>query len=73
MIKPDSETMKAMAQSTRQFPAVLDYLENWMQYEVHQLPNVKDESVARAQGRCQVLKEVVDLLQKSPDYAAQSR
>lgn len=72
MIRPDDETMKSMALAVRQHPLLLTYLENWQQYELNRLPDISKDNVVRAQGRCQVLSEVVDLLRKSPDNAAQS-
>ena len=50
---------------------ILNFLEQWHKHELEQLPNVT-QNVALAQGRCQVLKELVELIKKSPDYTAKS-
>jgi hypothetical protein len=43
----------------------------WYRQELEQLPSV-GQNVALAQGRCQVLKELHDLMKKSPEIAAES-
>lgn len=72
MKRPEPDTIKVLAAATRQHPGILSWLDSWYQHELEQLPNVGSENVARSQGRCQVLREVKDLFEKSPEYAAQS-
>ena len=72
MKRPDNDTIKVLAAATRQHPAILSWFDSWYQHELEQLPNIGRENVTRSQGRCQVLKEVRDLLEKSTEYAAQS-
>lgn len=72
MIRPDPKIVVALAQVSRQYPEILDWLGEWRIHELNALPNVVN-NVAQAQGRCQVLKEVHDLLSKAPDMAAQPR
>jgi len=69
MKRPDPKVVKAIALATRQFPELLQWVEGWYRQELEQLPSV-GQNVALAQGRCQVLKELHDLMMKSPDYAA---
>jgi hypothetical protein len=72
MKRPDPEVVKALAMTMRQFPEVHQWLDGWYRHELEQLPSV-GSNVALAQGRCQVLKELHDLMKKSPDIAAESR
>lgn len=69
MIRPSPEVVKALANTVRQFPEVLEWLEFWYGHELSQLPYAKDNS-AVAQGRCQVLSELHKLAKDSPDLAA---
>ena len=69
MKRPDPKVVKAIALATRQFPELLQWVEGWYRQELEQLPSV-GQNVALAQGRCQVLRELHDLMMKSPDYAA---
>jgi hypothetical protein len=71
MIRPDLKVVKSLAIVERQHSDILKFLEEWQKHELDQLPNVT-QNVALAQGRCQVLKELVELIKKSPDYTAKS-
>jgi hypothetical protein len=71
LIKPDPATLQDFASVAKGFPAVVKYIDEWYQRELNKLPDIPVTNVARAQGRCQVLREVRDLIQKSPEYAAQ--
>lgn len=71
MKRPEPRVVKALALTSRQFPEVLQWIEGWYRQELEQLPSV-GQNVALAQGRCQVLKELHDLMKKSPDLAAES-
>jgi hypothetical protein len=72
MKRPDPKVVKALALTVCQFPEVHQWIEGWYRHELEQLPSV-GQNVALAQGRCQVLKELHDLMKKSPDMAAQSQ
>jgi hypothetical protein len=72
MKRPDPRVVKALALTARQFPEVLDWIEGWYRQELEQLPSV-GQNVALAQGRCQILKELHDLVKKSPALAAESK
>jgi len=72
MKRPDPDVVKAMALTRRQFPELFEWLREWYREELERLPSV-GQNVTLAQGRCQVLKELHDHMEKSPDWAAQSR
>lgn len=72
MIKPSPEVVQALGATVRQFPVLLDWMKGWQEHELSQLPNVTT-NVALAQGRCQVLKELYEFAEKSPEHAAQSK
>lgn len=73
MIRPTDQVLKALATVVRQYPDILTFLNEWKTHELDQLPFALQNS-AVAQGRCQVLSELVKLMQNSPDLAAkQSR
>ena len=72
MKRPDPRVVKALALTVRQFPEVHQWIDGWCTHEMEQLPSV-GQNVALAQGRCQVLKELRDLMKKSPDLAAESK
>jgi hypothetical protein len=71
MKRPDPRVVKALALTTRQFPELFEWVRDWYRQELEQLPSV-GQNVALAQGRCQVLKELHDLMKKSPEIAAES-
>jgi len=71
MIRPDLKVVKALATVERQHTDILIWLEAWRKHELDQLPNVT-QNVALAQGRCQILNEIVKLIKESPEYAAKS-
>ncbi len=67
------EVVRALAVSVRQYPIILEWLGEWRTSELERLPNVGPQTVALAQGRCQVLSELHRLMTESPDLAAQPR
>ena len=71
MKRPEPKVVKALALTTRQFPEFFEWIQDWYRHELEQLPSV-GQNVALAQGRCQVLKELHDLMKKSPEIAAES-
>lgn len=72
MIRPTPEVTKALAACVNQYPALADWLAEWRQHELEQLPNVAHEKVTLAQGRCQVLSELSKFVSESPEIAAKS-
>ena len=71
MIRPDLEVVKSLATVERQHSDLVKWLEAWRKHELEQLPNVT-QNVAHAQGRCQILGELLELIKKSPEYTAKS-
>lgn len=71
MIRPSPEVIKALAVSARQYPAIVEWLEEWRMHELKQLPNVT-QNTALAQGRCQVLSEIFKFVSESHELAAKS-
>ena len=69
MIKPSPQVLKTLAYVTRTHPEFLEWLEDWQMRELKRLPSAV-ENVAVAQGRCQVLGELTQLFQQSPEIAA---
>jgi hypothetical protein len=72
MKRPSPEVIKALAQVHNQYPAILEWLQEWGGHELTQLPNVA-QNTALAQGRCQVLLELIKLVDESPELAAKSK
>ena len=66
MIRPTPEVMKSLAVMSRQYPEILAWLTEWQTHELEKLPSVL-QNTALAQGRCQILSEVVKLIKESPD------
>ena len=71
MIRPDLNVVKSLATVERQHTDILKWLEAWRKHELEQLPNVT-QNEALAQGRCQILAELIKLIKESPEYAAKS-
>lgn len=69
MIRPDAKVIKALAVTVRQYPEVLDWLRDWRQHELEQLPMAVNNP-APLQGRCQVLGELYKLAKDAPELAA---
>lgn len=73
MIRPSPQELDAVAQIGRHNKIFVEWLRQWRQRELDQLPNVAADKVSLAQGRCQVLTEIHKLVQDAPELAAQSR
>lgn len=73
MIRPDADTLKAIAAAAKTNPAFVQWLADWRTHELEKLPHVASGSVGIAQGRCQVLTELYKLMQDSPNMAAELR
>jgi hypothetical protein len=69
MIRPDPKVIKAVALAVRQYPEILNYLEEWRMHELEMLPNAIN-SPAVSQGRCQVLGELYRFAKDAPSIAA---
>lgn len=69
MIRPPPQVIKAIALVSRQHPELLEWLEEWQMRELKRLPNAVD-NVAVFQGRCQVLGDLTQFVQQSPEIAA---
>ena len=61
MIKPTDDVLKAFAHVAQNVPRVGVFLAEWETIELDRLPHAVG-NVAVAQGRCQVLREVNNLL-----------
>jgi hypothetical protein len=72
VIRPDERVIKALAVTARQYPEVLEWLRDWRQHELEQLPMAVNNP-APLQGRCQVLGELYKLVKEAPDLAAKGR
>ena len=72
MIRPDPEIVTALSRIRKQEPDVYLWLQGWYYSELERLPSA-GQNVALSQGRCQVLKELYELLHQSPEFAAQSK
>lgn len=69
MKRPDPVTVAQLANIQRQYRDVLTYLEDWYKDELTKLPYAS-MNTAVSQGRCQVLKELTELISKAPELAA---
>jgi hypothetical protein len=65
--RPPDEVLAALARTNH---ALVPWLSEWRQKELDQLPFASPTNVAVAQGRCQVLTEMLRLVQDAKDMAA---
>ena len=73
MINPKPEVIQSLATVCRQYPEVLNWLQEWRDHELQKLPSVL-QNTALAQGRCQVLSEITRLIEQSPEtFSAKSK
>jgi hypothetical protein len=72
MKRPSPDVMKALAQLHNQHPVILEWLQEWGGHELTQLPNVA-QNTALAQGRCQVLLELIKFIDEAPQIVAKSK
>lgn len=73
MIRPDPKLLDQIARFAGQYPDFVLWLNEWRARELEQLPNVTQNVVGVAQGRCQVLTELCKLVNTARDTSAQSR
>mgnify|MGYP003627011316 CR=1 FL=1 len=69
MIQADERTLKAFSHIAQNVPIAVEWLESWRNLELDRLPQVTN-NVAVAQGRCQVLGEIISLIKKAPESVA---
>lgn len=71
MTKPrlEKDVLEDAAKVAKHNVKLLDYLKSWRARELTDLP-VRTENVAVHQGRCQVLGEIVNLLEEAPQIMA---
>lgn len=68
MQKPDPEVIRAFAYTAQNVPLVKKFIVDWEASELKRLPDTLNHTEV-AQGRCQVLGEIVDLFDRAPDLA----
>lgn len=68
MTRPSQDVVKALASASRRHPEIVQWLDGWYAKELGALPYAAGNT-ALAQGRCQVLKEVSDLVRSAPENA----
>ncbi len=73
MIKPDEDIIKAFAHVAQNVPRVAKYFDECYRTELERLPTVAAKAQGVASGRCQILKEVTDLLRDAPDHEVPRR
>lgn len=69
MIQPTDNVWKALAITVRQYPELHHWIRDWQVSELDRLPYAGQNSAVQS-GRCQVLMELVKLLNNAPDTAA---
>lgn len=72
MKNPDTQEIQAIAQVAVHNPRFCEWLQSWYVSELERLPQAVNNS-AVAQGRCQVLGEIIKVIKNGPEMAAQSR
>lgn len=71
MKRPDENVVKQLTAIAKQYPDIVQYLSDWQMQELIQLPLVS-QNTAQAQGRCQVLGELVKLFRDAPSLSAKA-
>ena len=64
MIPPGKDTQRAFEHVSQNVPRVEAFLKGWYERELSALPRIPHLNQALASGRCQVLKEICDLLDR---------
>lgn len=64
----DQKTKKSMQLIARQYPEFVDFLNDWKNRELEQLPDVVAANTAFAQGRCRALKELTKMFSEAPGW-----
>jgi hypothetical protein len=63
---PDPKVTKALGVIVRQYPEILEWLDEWKMTELEKLPHVINNP-ALQQGRCQVLGEIHKFAKEAPE------
>lgn len=71
MIQANAEVIRAFAHIAKNIPAAAEWITAQYEAELKRLPKTTT-NLAVAQGRCQVLEELAELLEKAPSMAAKS-
>lgn len=69
MNRPDANQLLAIAQVAGHNPRFVEWIEEWYLSELTRLPQTVNNA-AVAQGRCQALAEMVEVLKKAPGMVA---
>ncbi len=69
MIRPPDRVMQGLAAVAKQYPEIVEFLDEWKQHELETLPCVTN-NVTLQQGRCQVLGEISKLVREAPTTVA---
>jgi len=71
MKRPERDQYEDIARVAKANPRFVEWLQHWCDDEMALLPYVVDkDELARAQGRCQVLRSIVKVLHEAPEKAA---
>lgn len=71
MIKPEAHVIRQIASIATQHPDIVEWLEQWRQHELEQLP-FASSNTSIYQGRCQVLTELNKFVKDAPSISAKS-
>lgn len=69
MIKPTPQVIKVLAIAVRQHPEILEWLKEVYARETKRLPYAVDNP-AVFQGRCQMVGELIEFAEQTPNIAA---
>lgn len=67
MPRPNKEELEQVASIAQQRIVFVDWLKKWKAEEAERLMKANQESFAVVQGRCQVLSELLELLDEAPN------
>jgi len=72
MKRPDQKAVQDMVGIVARHQHFVQWVQTWCNAELAQLPLVV-HNIQQAQGRCQVLREICDVLDKAPDMGVSTR
>lgn len=70
MIRPDTRILYALTNLTRTHPDVVAWLDASLDKELRAMPYTAQAMVGVAQGRCQLLTELLNIVKQSPTTTA---
>lgn len=70
MLRPDARTTQSLTNLMRSHPDVVTWLEASLDKELRAMPYTAQAMVAVAQGRCQLLTELLNMVKQSPNASA---